>query len=544
MYTARVTPAHPDRASVVLPSKRRHNERATMLNYASLLSAAAQRHPERIALQCNDHSSTYAELLDQVERMSVLLRSHGLQRGDRVALVIPNIPEFLIAFWGALWSGCVLVPMNPLLKAREMEFYLRNSGAKAVIFDASIGDEVLRAMKDVGLDLCWSIAPSGRKPVENDLLVALGGLRDDNDADIEATNADDPAVILYTSGTTGKPKGAVLSHSNLSWNAEIFSRTCLTLTYEDVVYAATPLFHSMGQTLGMGSAIRAGACLVLLPRFSGEAALELIDAANVSVMLGVPTMYMALLEVARLRGTYPTTLRVCATGGAPTPVEVLRAFERDFGCIILEGYGLSETSPLAAFNQPSRPRKIGSIGLPADGVEMRVVDTEGRALRCGEVGEIQIRGHNIMLGYLGRPDATAEAIDPRSGWFSSGDLGYADEEGYYFIVDRKKDLIIRGGYNIYPREVEEVLYEHPGVLEAAVIGTPHPTLGEEVAAVVVMRPDHTFDAEELQQWCKDRVAAYKYPRLVLPAPALPKGSTGKILKREIEISTPTPAASS
>ena len=344
--------------------------------------------------------------------------------------------------------------------------------------------------------------------------------------------AGDTAVILYTSGTTGKPKGAELTHSNLAINADV-SKALFSLDHEDVVLGALPLFHAFGQTCALNAAVSAGAALALIPRFGPDKALATIEHDGVTVFEGVPTMFSALLHYPDRDEFDVSTLRVCVSGGAALPVEVLRGFEETFGCIILEGYGLSETSPVACFNHPDRERKPGSIGTPIEGVEMRLVDDQREEAAAGEAGEIAIRGHNVMKGYWNRPEATAEAIDS-DGWFYSGDIARVDEEGCYFIVDRKKELIIRGGYNVYPREIEEVLYEHPAVREAAVIGVPHAELGEEVGAAVALKPDADVTESDVRDYVKANVAAYKYPRHVWFVEELPKGPTGKILKRAIE----------
>jgi long-chain acyl-CoA synthetase len=283
----------------------------------------------------------------------------------------------------------------------------------------------------------------------------------------------------------------------------------------------------------MNATVAVGGMLTLIPRFDGTKALEIIESDRVTIFEGVPTMYNAMLHSPRAAHADTSTLEVCVSGGAAMPVELMRAFEARFGCQILEGYGLSETSPVASFNRRDRERKPGSIGLPVDGVQMRVVDDDGAQVAPGDVGEIAIRGHNVMKGYWRRPDATAEVLDP-DGWFRTGDVGRVDEDGYFFIVDRKKQLVIRGGYNVYPREIEEVLYEHPDVLEVAVIGVPHDELGEEVAAAVALKDGASTTGADLRQFVKERVAAYKYPRHVWLVDELPKGPTGKILKREIK----------
>ena len=342
----------------------------------------------------------------------------------------------------------------------------------------------------------------------------------------------DTAVVLYTSGTTGTPKGAELTHTNMARNAEI-SVGLVDVGPDDVVFGGLPLFHSFGQTVGMNAAISVGANLTLIPRFEPTKALEVLQRDKVTILLAVPTMYVALLQHPN-RGDYDlSSLRVCASGGASLPVEVLHGFEAAFNAIILEGYGLSETSPVASFNHADRERKPGSIGTPVAGVEMRLIDADWNDTPEGEIGEIAIKGHNVMKGYLGKPEATAEVMN--DGWFRTGDLAKRDDEGYYYIVDRSKDMIIRGGYNVYPREIEEVLYEHPAVATAAVVGVPHRELGEEIAAAVTLKPGASATEDELRAFVKERVAAYKYPRIVWVTSDLPLTATGKIMKREIHI---------
>ena len=298
-----------------------------------------------------------------------------------------------------------------------------------------------------------------------------------------------------------------------------------------MIFAGLPLFHSFGQTCTMNAAVCSGAAITLLPRFDPAKALEILERDGCTVFEGVPTMYGALLHHPDREKADVSCLRVCASGGASMPVEVMRGFEEAFGCKILEGYGLSETSPVASFNHPDRERKPGSIGTPLAGVEFRLVDDDGNDVGPGEIGEILIKGHNVMKGYWERPEATAESI--KDGWFATGDMAKVDDDGYYFIVDRKKELIIRGGYNVYPREVEEVLYEHPAVREAAVVGIPHDEWGEEVGAAVGLKDGESVTEEELIAFVKEQVAGYKYPRGIWFVDELPKGPTGKILKREI-----------
>jgi long-chain acyl-CoA synthetase len=492
-------------------------------NLATLLIETAQRHGDRPAFRLDESVLTYAALDEASARVAGLLRERGVAPGDRVGIMVPNVPEFPVIYYGILRAGAVVVPMNVLLKGREVSFYVADPGVELLFAWGECGDAAREGASEAGAEA---------------IVVGPGELESLLDAvesapAVAERAAGDTAVILYTSGTTGKPKGAELTHGNLRRNVEISAIGLTKLTEDDILMGALPLFHSFGQTCSMNSAVRTGASLDLLPRFDPTRALELMDRDGITVFQGVPTMYYALLNHPD-RDRYDTSkLRLCVSGGAALPVEVLRGFEEAFGATILEGYGLSETSPVASFNQLGRERKPGSIGTPIEGVEMKVVDDDDNELAPGEVGELAIRGHNIMKGYWNQPEATAEAM--RGGWFHSGDMARMDDDGYFFIVDRKKDMILRGGYNVYPREVEEVLYEHPAVLEAAVVALPDERLGEEVGAAIALKPGAEADADELRDFVKQRVAAYKYPRRIWFVEALPKTATGKILKREIEV---------
>jgi long-chain acyl-CoA synthetase len=429
-----------------------------------------------------------------------------------------------VAYYGIMRRGAVAVPMNPLLKAREVEFYLANTGAKALFGAPTFAEAATDGAAAAGAQV-WL--------VDDATLPALIGDLPEQPEPVERADTD-TAVVLHTSGTTGKPKGAELTHGGLRRNAEVTLRTLIGVGPDDVIMGCLPLFHVFGLTCGLNAAVAGGATLVLIPRFDPRTVLRAIERDRVTVFQGVPTMYSALLAVAPEFPGAAQTLRICASGGAALPVPVLTEFETTFDTTILEGYGLSETSPVACFNHPDRERKAGSIGTPIEGVEMRVVDDNGTEVASGEPGEIQIRGHNVMKGYWNLPEATAAAISP-DGWFGTGDIGKVDDDGYFYIVDRKKQMIIRGGLNIYPREIEEVLYEHPAVAEACVVGIPHDSLGEEVGAAVALKGGAQTAPEELRDFVKQRVAAYKYPRRVWLVDALPKGPTGKILRREIAI---------
>ncbi|HET8815246.1 MAG TPA: long-chain fatty acid--CoA ligase [Solirubrobacterales bacterium] len=497
------------------------------LNLASIVTDSAGRVPGAVAVRLGPLELSYADLDDRSARLATLLREKGMQQGDRVGVMLPNVLEFPIAYYGVLRAGGVVVPMNVLLKRREIAFYLEDSGAKLLLAWHGFGEEAREGALDAGTELI---------EIEPESLAELLGDREPA-SELAGTDEQDTAVILYTSGTTGKPKGAELTHFNLHRNAEIASQTTCEIEEGDIVLGSLPLFHSFGQTVSMNASLRVGATLTLLPKFDPGAALEIMQRDSVTHFYGVPTMYGALLHHPERESYDTSSLRTCITGGASMPVEVLRGFEQAFDCEVLEGYGLSETSPVACSNHPGRPRKPGSIGTPLKEVEMKVVDEDDNEVPQGEVGEIVIRGHNVMKGYWQRPDATEETM--RGGWFHSGDMARVDEDGYFFIVDRKKDLIIRGGYNVYPREVEEVLYEHPKIREAAVLGVPHDEWGEEIGAAVVLHEGEELAPEEVSAYVKERIAAYKYPRIVWFMDDLPKGPTGKILKREIQ--TPAPA---
>jgi long-chain acyl-CoA synthetase len=491
------------------------------MNIADLVVGSAGSRPDKAAIKLDDATLTYAQLDAATKLVAGLLADHGIGAGDRVGLMLPNVPQWAVLYYGILRTGAVAVPMNPLLKEREVAHYLGDSGAKLAFVWQEALDEGQAGAKQVGVDTI----PVDPSTLEEGL---LGYQPVDGVVDRDPS---DTAVLLYTSGTTGQPKGAELTHANLGRNIEIIVEL-LRLRADDVVFGGLPLFHAFGQSCGLNASVAAGATLTLLARFEPTAALGVLARDRVTVFQGVPVMFRALVDHPHRDSFDVSALRVCASGGAALPIEVMNDFENAFGCVVLEGYGLSETSPLASFN-PAAARKPGSIGTPVAGVDMRIVDDQGDEVPVGELGEIVIRGHNVMKGYWANPTATAAAI--RDGWLYSGDIGRVDEDGFFFIVDRKKDMIIRGGHNVYPREIEKVIYEHAAVAEAAVIGIPHAELGEEVAAVVSLKPGCTVSPEELRDHVKSQVAAYKYPRVIQLTAALPKTATGKLLKRQIVV---------
>ena len=492
------------------------------MNLAENLVRAAAAHPQRAAVKLDDIEVSFAALQGAAGRVAGWLRSLGVAPGDRVALNMPNLPQFPMIYYGILWAGAVVVPMNPLFKDREVAFGLKDSAAKAIFVWEGMAEEAQLGAAEAGVP-CITVGAG-----------FAAALAEHEPIEIVDRDPQDTSVILYTSGTTGTPKGAELTNASVGRNVEI-AIGLVDMTSDDVVFGGLPLFHSFGQVVGMNAAVKAAATLTLLPRFEPVKALQILARDRVTIMEGVPTMYVALLGVPD-PGDYDTSaMRVCVSGGASLPVEVLRGFESTFGCVLLEGYGLSETSPIASFNHRDRQRKPGSIGTPIDGVEFRLVDDAWNDVPEGGIGEIAIKGHNVMKGYHNQPEATAAVMNGE--WFRTGDLARVDADGYYFIVDRAKDMIIRGGYNVYPREIEEVLYEHPAISAAAVVGVPDRVHGEEVAAAVTLKAGASATEDEIRDFVKERIAAYKYPRIVWITDALPTGPTGKILKREIKVPT-------
>jgi long-chain acyl-CoA synthetase len=515
-----------------------------VLNLSVFLEDSARRVPDRDALVLGDTRLSYGQVDAMANQVANLLVSRGIEPGDKVALSCPNVPFFPVIYYGILKAGAVVVPLNVLLKGREIAYHLGDSQAKAYFCfegtadlpmgtDGYAGFEQADGCEHFFLVMANPAAPSSVDGAET-FAAALAGQSPVFDS--VSTAETDTAVILYTSGTTGQPKGAELSHANMVMNALTSNRLFGTLaTDHDTHLLTLPLFHSFGQSVNMNAGFSVGATLLLLPRFDAQQAIGLMQREKITFFAGVPTMYWGLLgaltddvDVDRIAGN----LRRAVSGGSAMPVEILRQFQDRFHVQVLEGYGLSETSPVATFSDPQRDPRPGSIGVPIWGVQVKLVDEDWKTIEgADEVGEIAIRGHNVMKGYYNRPEATAEVM--RDGWFRTGDLARRDEDGFYYIVDRAKDLIIRGGFNVYPREIEEVLLTHEAVSLAAVVGVPHDSHGEEIKAFVILNEGAELAPDELVAWCKDQMAAYKYPRIVEIASSLPMTATGKILKREL-----------
>jgi len=511
-----------------------HGARTTQAtaSVAAILAESAARFPDDVAVVVGDQRTTYAELWQQTLAYAGGLRARGVREGDRVAMLVPNVADFPRVYYAVLALGAVVVPVHALLKRGEIEFVLRDSDARLLVCAAPLLGEGGAGAAAAGVDVLSVLAPADAEGAP-DRLETVAATSEPLDTYVPR-HPFDTATILYTSGTTGKPKGAEGSHFALLEQVN----TCLLTTFDmrrgDVLLGALPLFHTFGQTCTMNTGFRAGATIVMLPRFDGDAALAAMVEHDTAIFMGVPTMYIALLDAATRSEARPH-LRYAISGGASLPLAVLERFQQVFDAPVHEGYGLTETSPVASFNHVGATPRPGTIGTPIWGVDIEIADPEVTdrtvLLPRGEIGELVIRGHNLMNGYLNRPEATAEAIV--DGWFRTGDLGRKDDDGYLTIVDRTKDMIIRNGYNVYPRQVEEVLAAHPDVTMAAVFGIPHEVHGQEVAAAVVLRQGAEVTSEELIRFVANEIAVYKYPRVVHVVDALPLGPSGKVLKREL-----------
>ena len=499
-----------------------------MLLYNAILKGGRD-YPERTALISITEKLSYRELAERVNRLGNSLRSRGVTKGDYVAVLLPNCPEFVISYYAISAIGAICVPANPLLKSAELSYLWNDAGVMMAITNPALLKGVTQTAPEVSA-LQAIICTGDDIHNEPNVLLFNELLAEASSEEIQTTGllANDPAVCIYTSGTTGRPKGAQLSHKNLTTNCTQFSEP-IEITPNDNFLCVLPLFHSFAATVCMNTPLHTGGTCTLVELFHPARVTESIEKNGVTVFAGVPAMYSALLNHRYEHTPDLSTVRVCISGGAPMPVSMMQEFENRFNVIMIEGDGPTECSPVTSVNPLRGTQKPGSIGLPLPGVQMKIMDSDDRELAVDEIGEIVVRGDNVMLGYLNQPEATAEAM--KNGWYHTGDLGKKDEDGFFFIVDRKKDMLIVGGLNVYPKEVEEVLYAHPAVMQAAVIGAPDRLRGEMVVAVIVLKPDKLAADHEIIKFCRERLANYKAPRRVLFRESMPLGGTGKVLKR-------------
>ena len=495
-------------------------------NLAALLNRSATKFPDDPAIVFNGRKISYKELNAKANEIASGLKKLGVSKGDRVGIHLPNCPEFIMTYFGILKVGAAVIPVNVMLKDSEINYILNDSGAKLLFTLKELLAQSEPAIKGIpdfkGLVV---VNGNGEDGIRFDDVVDLSN---PFVADEDVIPEEDLAVIFYTSGTTGKPKGAMISHNNMVSNA-IATAKMYFYSNKDRIISAMPLFHAAGQTNVMTAAFSQGAAIVLLPRFTPEQVFDALVAEKATVFIGVPTMYFQILYHKQVERFAENTLRVCIVGAASMPEKILKEFEEKFKVIITEGYGLSEAAPVVSHNPIDGVRKPLSIGIPISGVEMKIFDDDDLELPSGQIGELVIKGPNVMKGYLNRPQESAEAL--RNGWLHSGDLAYRDEDGYFFIVDRKKDMILTGGFNIYPREVEEVLFKHEKVAEAAVVGIPDLEKGEKAKAFIVLKEGPTATVEEILEFCRDKMAVYKSPREIEIVKSLPRNASGKVLKR-------------
>ena len=512
-----------------------------MLNLSTVLQESARRYPSKIAYVFGDTELSYAQVDGAANMVANGLVAKGIKPGDKIGLSCLNLPFFPIAYFGILKAGAVVVPLSVLLKKDEIAYHLSDSEAKAYFCFVGTEDLPMGQMGFAGFNeapLCenfFMIMPKPEMPSPIEGTQTLGSLMNGQSTvfDTIQTDAEDTAVIIYTSGTTGRPKGAELTHSNLMQNA-ILSADLGQINKDDTLLIVLPLFHIFAMTVLMNAGAYRGAKSILLPKFDAETVFGLLQKHSVTIFAGVPTMYWGLLNYNDDKFDYAAiakNLKYCLSGGAALPVNVLEEFEARFKVDILEGYGMSEGSPVVTFNMVEFGRKPGSVGKPVWGVDVKIVDENDKEVAIGEKGELIYRGHNVMKGYYKKPEANAKTL--KAGWLYSGDVAIKDEDGFYFIVDRTKEMIIRGGLNVYPREVEEVMMQHEAVSMVAVIGIPDEKMGEEIRACVVLKPGQSVSEDDLKAWTKEQIAAYKYPRQIRFLDALPMSATGKILKKEI-----------
>ncbi len=497
------------------------------MNIASLVRETAARIPDKTGLIFHDTPISYGDVDREIDRAAAGFASLGVVKGDRVAVLVHNIPHFVYAYQGLLRAGAVMIPLNTMYTAEEVGFIVSDADARAIVVaEPFVG--TVDGMRDALPMLEHVIVAGTRAPVGAmtwDQMIGRGG-----EAPSIETGADDLAVLAYTSGTTGKPKGAMLSHGNLLANLDQMAKAPLLAEAEDdVVLLTLPMFHIYALNVILGLTMRVGASAVLQERFDAVGSLDAIERHKVSVLFGAPPMFIAWLNTPGVERYDLSSVRIAVSGAAPLPGMVLEDFRRKLGITIWEGYGLTETAPAVTSTAMGEQAKPGSIGKPLPGVEVRIVDHDGDDVEEGDPGEILVRGPNVFAGYWRQKDASDEAI--RDGWFRTGDVGYADEDGYIFLVDRIKDLILVSGFNVYPREVEDAIFRHPKVADVAVIGVPHPYTGESVKAFVVLKPGEAATEEEILDHCRRSLARFKCPEVIEFVGELPTLPTGKVLKR-------------
>ncbi|MFH5798258.1 long-chain fatty acid--CoA ligase [Haladaptatus sp. CMAA 1911] len=517
-----------------------------MVNLTESVADTVSDYADAPAIVTEARTLTYDDLWAQVGGFAAGLEERGIGEDDRVAVYLPNVPEFVLTFHGTLAAGGVVVPMNPQYRTREISHLLSDSGAKVVVTLPDLVPVVEAVREDSDVEYVVSVGESDAEGV-----TSFGDFLAEGGDEIVPREDDDLAVQPYTSGTTGTPKGVKLTHHNLTSNAHGSAALAPGgIDSGDSLLGVLPLFHIYGMTVCMNGTLFSGGAFYPLPTWDAQQALSLIEDAELTLMHGVPAMYNDIINQPNAADFDLSSLRLAGVGGGGIPIEVLRRFEELYDAKIYEGYGLTETSPVTHFNTPDKGRRVGSIGTTIDGVSAQIVDDDFEELPPVEkgplaeddaelddvTGEIVIAGPNVMAGYAGLPDATAAAFTEKDGerWFHTGDIGYWDEDGFFYVVDRKKHMINTAGYNVYPREVEELLFEHPAVADAAVVGIPDERRNETVKAFVVLTPDADATEDEIQEYCLERLAAYKHPREVAFVDELPRTTTGKVQKFELQ----------
>ena len=519
------------------------------------LRQSAQNYPQKMALTFQGYTVSFAELDEMVDRLAAGLTDFGVQQGDSVAILLPNVIPCVVAYYAILRIGAITVMNNPLYSDRELEHQFNDSGAKVLITLDLLGNRMIDLRPKTSIKQIIYTSIGDYLPFPKNLLFPLVGKKKGLAADVKAAddlykwksilaqyapnppqvtlNFDDVAMYQYTGGTTGVSKGVMLTHANLSKQIQHVSAWFPTFGSDEIMLGALPFFHVFGLSTAMNFAIYKGWGNILVPKPQPPQLLEAIGKFKPTFAPLVPTMYIGMLENPDIEKTDLTSIKGCFSGSAPLPIEVISEFEKKTGAVIVEGFGMTESTPVTHINPFNGQRKVGSVGVPVSDTLCRVVDLDDGVtdVPVGETGELVVKGPQVMKGYWNRPDATAETIT--DGWLHTGDIAKMDTDGYFYIVDRKKDMIISGGYNVYPRDIEEVYFEHPKVMEATAIGIPHPKRGETVKVFIVLKEGQTATEEEMLEYCDDKLAKYKWPTQVEFRDELPKTNVGKVLKKDL-----------